>query len=165
MYGAFDEMDGNSRVWVYQSTEFLEFEKVERISARLMNFLDAWRAHGNPLNASFTIIHDRFIVVSLDEASYQATGCSIDKLVHQIQNLETELNISLLDRTQIAFRDHNKMIETMHMMDFRAALENGDLNSETVVFNNLVSTKAELESRWETQIKNSWHKDWLPANS
>lgn len=163
MYGAFDEMNKDARIWIYQSTEFLEFEKVERISARLMNFLDDWRAHGNALNASFTIIHDRFIVVSLDEASYQATGCSIDKLVQQIQGLEKELNISVLDRTQIAYRDHNDMIDTAHMMDFRAALENGDLNENTIVFNNLISTKGELGYKWETAIKNSWHKDWLPT--
>lgn len=162
MYAAFDEMNASSRIWIFQSTQFLEFEKVERISARLMNFIDDWKAHGHPLNASFTIIYDRFIVVSLDEASYQATGCSIDKLVQVIQGFEKELNISLLDRTQIAFRDHNNMIETMHMMDFRAALENGDLDASTTVFNNLVSTKSELENKWEVSISESWHKDWLP---
>ncbi|MCR9153819.1 MAG: ABC transporter ATPase [Bacteroidetes bacterium] len=163
MYGAFEDMKAEARVWIFQSTEFLEFEKVERISARLMNFLDDWKAHGHDLNASFTIIYNRFIVVSLDEASYQATGCSIDKLVQLVQGLEKELNISLLDRTQIAYRDHNDMIDTSHMMDFRAALENGDLSKDTIVFNNLVSTKSELESKWETSIKNSWHKDWLPV--
>ncbi len=163
MYAAFEDMNSNSRVWIFQSTEFLEFEKVERISARLMNFLDDWKAHGNDLNASFTIIYDRFIVVSLDEASYQATGCSIDKLVQKIQSLESELGISLLDRTQIAYRDHNKMIDTAHMMDFRAALENGDLNANTIVFNNLVATKGEMEANWETAIQNSWHRDWLPV--
>ena len=163
MYAPFDEMNDSARIWIFQSTQFLEFEKVERISARLMNFLDDWKAHGNPLNASFTIIYDRFIVVSLDEASYQATGCSIDKLTQQIAGFERELQISLLDRTQIAFRDHNDMIETMHMMDFRAALENGELNANTIVFNNLISTKQELESKWETTISQSWHRDWLPV--
>jgi hypothetical protein len=162
MYLAFDEMKPSTRIWIFQSTQFLEFEKVERVSARLMNFLDEWKAHGHPLQASFTIVYDRFIVVGLDEASYQATGCSIDKLVQQIQGFEKELNISLLDRTQIAFRDHNDMIETMHMMDFRAALENGDLDAQTTVFNNLVSTKEEFESKWEVSISESWHKDWLP---
>lgn len=162
MYAPFDEMNSSSRIWIFQSTQFLEFEKVERISARLMNFLDDWKAHGHPLNASFTIIYDRFIIVSLDEASYQATGCSIDKLTQQIVGFENELQVSLLDRTQIAYRDHNNMIETMHMMDFRAALENGDLDANTIVFNNLISTKEELAAKWETTISQSWHKDWLP---
>lgn len=162
MYLPFEELDSSSRIWVFQSTTYLEFEKVERISARLMNFLTDWQAHGQDLQASFTVIYERFIVVGLDEASYQATGCSIDKLTHLIQSLEQELEISLMDRTQIAFRDSNDLIEIVHMMDFRAALDNGDLGEETIVFNNLVTTKAELKRKWETEVSASWHKQWLP---
>tara|TARA_R110001592_G_scaffold209275_1_gene460478 strand:+ start:69506 stop:70000 length:495 start_codon:yes stop_codon:yes gene_type:complete len=162
MYFSFDTLNDDSRIWIFQSTNFLEFEKVERISARLMNFLNDWQAHGKDLMASFTIIHDRFIVVALDEASYQATGCSIDKLTHFIQALENELAISLLDRTQIAFRDENQMIEIIHMMDFRAALEAGEINQDTIVFNNLIENKGQLKRQWETVLANSWHKQWLP---
>lgn len=162
MYLAFETLNDDSRIWIFQSTHFLEFEKVERISARLMNFLNDWQAHGKDLAASFTIIHDRFIVVALDEASYQATGCSIDKLTHFIQGLEKELSISLLDRTQIAFRDENQLIEIIHMVDFRAALEAGEIDESTVVFNNLIETKGQLKRQWETDLANSWHKQWLP---
>ncbi|PTM03768.1 MAG: ABC transporter ATPase [Bacteroidetes bacterium] len=162
MYFSFDTLNDDSRIWIFQSTNFLEFEKVERISARLMNFLNDWQAHGKDLMASFTIIHDRFIVVALDEASYQATGCSIDKLTHFVQALENELAISLLDRTQIAFRDENQMIEIIHMMDFRAALEAGEIDKDTIVFNNLIENKGQLKRQWETVLVNSWHKQWLP---
>ena len=162
MYFSFESLSDDSRIWIFQSTHYLEFEKVERISARLMNFLSDWQAHGQDLNASFTIIHDRFIVVSLDEESYQATGCSIDKLTHFIQALEKELSISLLDHTQIAFRDENQLIEIVHMMDFRAALEAGEIDENTVVFNNLIEKKGQLKRQWETMLANSWHKQWLP---
>jgi hypothetical protein len=162
MYFSFETLNDDARIWIFQSTNYLEFEKVERISARLMNFLNDWQAHGKDLMASFTIIHDRFIVVALDEASYQATGCSIDKLTHFIQALENELAISLLDRTQIAFRDENQMIEIIHMMDFRAALEAGEIDEDTIVFNNLIENKGQLKRQWETVLANSWHKQWLP---
>jgi hypothetical protein len=162
MYFSFETLNDDARIWIFQSTNYLEFEKVERISARLMNFLNDWQAHGKDLMASFTIIHDRFIVVALDEASYQATGCSIDKLTHFILALENELAISLLDRTQIAFRDENQMIEIIHMMDFRAALEAGEIDEDTIVFNNLIENKGQLKRQWETVLANSWHKQWLP---
>ncbi len=163
MYLDFDELPDNARVWIFQATNFLEFEKLERMSARLLNFLEGWQAHGKDLKASFEILYDRFVVVELDEASYQATGCSIDKLTHLIQQLEKELNISLLDRTQIAFRDpDNRMIDTMHMMNFRAALESGDMDENTIVFNNLITTKGQLKNDWEVPVRNSWHKQWLP---
>jgi hypothetical protein len=162
MHISFESQNDDSRIWIFQSTHYLEFEKVERISARLMNFLNAWQAHGKDLAASFTIIHDRFVIVALDEASYQATGCSIDKLSHFMQSLETELSISLLDRTQIAFRDGNLLIEIIHMVDFRAALEAGEIDENTIVFNNLIENKGQLKRQWETTLSNSWHNQWLP---
>lgn len=163
MYYKFDQLDDLSRIWLFQSTEYLEFEKVERISARLMNFVEGWQAHGNDLKASFTILHNRFVVVALDEASYQATGCSIDKLTHVIQALEKELQISLLDPTQIAFRDENGLIQTIHMVDFRAALDSGDFDQDTVVFNNLIELKRQLDNEHETNVARSWHRQWLPV--
>lgn len=162
MYLSFSEMPDTARVWVFQSTDFLLFEKVERISARLMNFLESWQAHGKDLNGAFTIKYDRFIVVALDEASYRATGCSIDKLTHQVQALESELDISLLDRAQIAYRDDNGMISTLHMNEFREALESGEFEADTTVFNNMVQTKIEFEEQWEIPLRESWMKQWLP---
>lgn len=163
MYHPFQQMPENARIWIFQSTEYLQYEAVERISARLMNFLNEWKAHGKELEASFTIQHGHFILVALDEASYQATGCSIDKLVHQVQALEKELNQSFLDRTQIAYRDENGMVQTMHMVNFRAALESGEFDADTAVFNNLVETLGEWRKSWETTVKDSWHKQWLPV--
>lgn len=163
MYNDFDSLNADSRIWIYQATDFMPFEIVERASARLINFLNDWKAHGKELQASFKIMYNRFIVVALSEASYQATGCSIDKLVRQIQELEQELNISLMDRTQIAYRDRdNQMIDTMHMVNFRAALESGDLDKDTTVFNNLIETKGDLKNHWEVPLSKSWHKQWLP---
>lgn len=163
MYVDFDELPDNARVWIFQATNFLEFEKLERMSARLLNFLESWQAHGKDLKASLEIRYDRFVIIALDEASYEATGCSIDKLTHLIQALETELHISLMDRTQIAFRDsENGMIDTMHMMNFRAVLESGDIDQDTIVFNNLITTKGQLEKEWEVPVHKSWHKQWLP---
>jgi len=163
MYIEFDTLPDNSRIWIYQATDFMPYERVERVSARMINFLQDWQAHGKDLQASFKIEYDRFIIVALSEASYQATGCSVDKLVRQIQELEKELNISLMDRTQIAFRDSdNTMIDTMHMVNFRAALECGDLDENTTVFNNLIDTKKELKNHWEVPVSKSWHRQWLP---
>lgn len=164
MYVDFDELADNSRVWIFQATNYLEFEKVERISARLLNFIEEWHAHSKSLNASFKIVYDRFLIIGVDEESYQASGCSIDSLTRQIQALETELSISLFDRTQIAYRDpENNMIDTTHMMNFRAALESGDLDEQSIVFNNLITTKAELTNQWEVPVHLSWHKQWLPV--
>lgn len=163
MYLDFDALNTNARIWIFQSKAPMPFEEVERLSARLMHFLDSWQAHGNDLQASFTIKHNRFIVVALDEASYQATGCSIDKLTHLIQALEQELNLSLLDRMEIAYKDENGLVQSMPLASFRNELEQGELDANTTVFNNLIETKGQLDTHWEVTVKNSWHKQLLPV--
>ncbi len=161
MYIEFETLPDSARIWVFQSTQNLEYKEVERISAHLMNFLDSWQAHGKDLKASFTILYERFIVISLDEASYQATGCSIDKLMHLIQALEKETGISLLDRMQVAFKSEG-LIHTIPMNAFREELSKGEYDQTTVVFNNMIETKGQLKNEWEVQVKDSWHKQLLP---
>ena len=162
MYVDFDEMPDTARVWVFQSTTHIEMEELEMVSARLLGFLEGWQAHGKDLKASFQIFYERFIIVALDEASYQATGCSIDKLTHIILSMERDFKLSLLDRMQIAYREDG-LIHTMPLAAFRASLEEDELDSETLVFNNLIETKGELKDKWEVAIKDSWHKQLLPV--
>lgn len=162
MYIDFDDLADNSRVWIYQSTSHLDVEEVESVSASLLDFLQDWQAHGKDLTASFKIMYSRFIIVALDEASYQATGCSIDKLMQKIQQIEKNQNISLLDRMQIAWREDN-FILTGPLQAFRQSLENNELDENTIVFNNLIETKGQLEKEWEVPVRASWHKQWLPV--
>jgi hypothetical protein len=42
------------------------------------------------------------------------------------------------------------------MAQLNYALENEFINGETLYFNNLVQTKAELQSSWIIPAKNSW---------
>ena len=44
------------------------------------------------------------------------------------------------------------------MADFQKQLEEGVLNEETTVFNNLIETKGDFEKKWEVPVKESWHK-------
>jgi hypothetical protein len=45
----------------------------------------------------------------------------------------------------------------MAMADFQTALEKGELNEETTVFNNLIGTKGDFETKWEVPVNESWH--------
>jgi hypothetical protein len=47
------------------------------------------------------------------------------------------------------------------MADFQQLLSEGKLTKNTIVFNNLVSTKEEFENGWKTTVSNSWHAKLL----
>lgn len=159
MYINFENLADSARIWVFQSKTQLDESHEEAINTILKNFISNWQAHGNDLLASHIIHHHRFVIVALDEASYQATGCSIDKLTHLIVKMENELGLSLLDRMQIAYEENGEVF-TLSMPKFKA-LVGSQFNESTMVFNNLVETKAELFSSWNVELKDSWHKKML----
>lgn len=160
MFSPFNSLPAHSRVWVYQSErEFTSNEQLI-ISEKIKTFLENWTAHDKALKAGFEIRYNRFIILSIDEKQAAATGCSIDKSVHFIQKLEQELNISLMNRMMFAYKEGDK-VKVSNRSEFEEGIEKGLINSETIVFNNLVQSIADMETNWEVPLKNSWHKALL----
>ena len=146
----------HSRVWIYQANRALNPGEVEQIQQKLNSFTSEWLAHGNELLAHSEIRYNQFIILSVDEQQAGATGCSIDKSVKFMLELEKEFNINLFDRFQLAYRNGDK-IETINRENFQILIDTAKIDAETIVFNNLVSTRKSLETNWEIPIKDSWH--------
>ena len=47
--------------------------------------------------------------------------------------------------------------------EFEKLFSQGILHDNSIVFNNLIITKKELESNWEIPLKDSWHKNLVSA--
>lgn len=151
----------DARVWIFQSSKLLHGDIRLDISSTLISFLKDWAAHGRALFAAFEIRYDRFIVIGVDEAQAQATGCSIDKLMRTVQALDDKHNLDLLERMKVAYREGEE-IKEVDANTFAAMLADGRANSETVVFNNVIQSVGELKTEWETTVANSWHRNLLP---
>ncbi len=147
----------NSRVWVYQADRELTTAEVEQIKAQLDKFTTAWTAHNNQLKAKGDIRYNRFIILIVDESQAGASGCSIDKSVHFIKHLEQAFHINLLDRFNLAYRKGSEVFSAPRAQ-FEALLKQGNINTETIVFNNLVQNLKELQTKLEVPFKDSWHK-------
>jgi len=146
----------NSRVWVYQSDRKLTDAEVNEIKQHLDNFTTGWTAHNNQLKAVAEIKYNRFLILIVDENQAGASGCSIDKSVHFIKQLETAYNINLLDRFNLAYRKGNEVLSAPRH-DFEALIKEGNINTDTIVFNNMVQNLKELQTKWEVPFKESWH--------
>lgn len=157
---AYQDLADHSRVWIYQSSRALSDEEVNEILNYSQEFIENWATHGKELNAAFEVFYNRFIVLFADETEIKASGCSIDSSVHFIKKIQEAYGIDLFDRLNIAFRSTHK-IDMMRMNDFQMALSKGLLDENTIVFNNLVETKAEFENSWEVPLKESWHKQLI----
>lgn len=146
----------NSRIWIYQANRALSPEEVQKIQQKLNNFTSQWLAHGHQLAAHAEIRHNLFIILSVDENVAGATGCSIDKSVHLMKEIENEFGLQLFDRFRVAYRDGNEVMNCSKS-EFEDLLNKGELDSGTIVFNNMISTRKELDTSWELAMKDSWH--------
>jgi len=158
----YKELPGDTRLWIYQCDRKLSDSEIEAIKEQGDNFIDNWAAHGEKLEAAFEVLHSRFLIIFADEKQAEASGCSIDRSVHFIKNLEQEYSISLLNRTLIAYKvDDENEIVTLPQEEFIGLVAQGALSKDTIVFNNLVTTKQDLETKWEVPLKQSWHSELL----
>ena len=146
----------NSRVWVYQSDRKLTDSEVQQIQGQLSDFATGWTAHNNQVKAKAEVRYNRFLILIVDEGQAGASGCSIDKSVRFIKQLEADFKINLLDRFNLAYRDGSEVLSAPRN-DFEALLKEGRINTNTVVFNNMVQSLKELQNKWEVPFKDSWH--------
>ncbi len=146
----------NSRVWIYQSDRPFTIEEEQAIQKILNDFTTEWQAHGHALAALAEIYHHQFIVLSVDEQIAGATGCSIDKSVHLMKELESKFNINLFDRFRMAYKSGDDIINCSRE-EFEERIKEGIVNAQTLVFNNMISTRRELESSWNIPLVESWH--------
>jgi len=160
----FTQLPDSAKVWVYQSSREFSTIEIEELNDSLSAFLSDWTAHGQDLQVGFLLPYNRFIVLGVNQDIHAASGCSIDASVRFIKSLESFHDLSLLDNTLILFKQ-NESIQKMTLPEFKKTLSEGNFTGETIVFNNLVKTKGEFVSNWETTAQNSWHNRFLsPKN-
>ncbi len=156
----FDTLPSTSRVWVYQSNRAFLDKEIEKISLLLKDFILNWNNHGDGLKASFQIKYNQFIVLAIDEAHKQASGCSIDSSVQIIKKIEKEFAVNMFDRMQTAFKD-GENINLVSISDFQKYAKDNKIHANTIVFNNMVNTKFDYENNWEITANKSWHSRYL----
>ncbi len=160
MYTSPTSLSDNSRIWIYQADRELTADEQSFLNQELLNFITDWTAHNVALSGSFEILHDRFLVIMIDENKTSASGCSIDKCFNFLKNMEAKLNVNFMNRLLLAYKENDE-IKMLPKSKFEDLLKAGQLNENTVVFNNLIEKKSELKTNWQVPIKDSWHKVML----
>ncbi len=160
MYVQYKDLPNTARVWVYQSDRPFAQEEVELISAKAIMFIDQWTRHGDDLKGSFTIKYNQFLVIAIDENFNSASGCSIDASVRFVKSLQEELEIDLMDKMNVSFKD-GENINIVKLTDFQQYAKEQKITSNTIVFNNMIDTKEAFENNWEVPAQESWHKRFL----
>jgi hypothetical protein len=147
-----------SKLWIYTVKENLTDEMANEISNRLEAFCQSWTAHNKELRAFWNMYENRIILLGVDEHLNPASGCSIDKSVHLLQDLEKEMNINIFDRMLFSYTDGNN-IYTLSRDEFQQAIDEQKIDSETMVVNTLAKNLEEWTNIGIQKLQNSWMKN------
>jgi hypothetical protein len=153
----FDAMPANARVWIFAADRPLGNGERDRLLEQVDGFLEQWKAHGAPLTAARDWRYEQFLFISVDEEAAGVSGCSIDALLHDLQALESELDVRLIDHAPVLYRENGE-IRRVSRPDFAELANAGSVTQQTTVFNNTLTSMREIrEGKWEVPAAGSWH--------
>lgn len=163
MDNIFEQLPYTSRIWIYQCNRALLPKEEVKILEEANHFTRTWSAHGNELQAGAVIFYNQFLILSVNEEENGASGCSIDKSLKFIQDLESKYKINWLDRSKLAFYIDNE-VYLYPLSELKFKIDSGTITKDTLIFNNLVDKKGDLEHKWIIPAKDSWINKYFMAN-
>lgn len=156
----FESLAPSSTIWIYQSNREFSGNELEIIITKIEKFIAEWKRHGEGLKASYQIKYNQFIILAVDEDHNEVSGCAIDSSVNLMKQFERAFDLDLTNKLNVSFKD-NENLNIVSLSDFQKFAELGKINSETIVFNNMVKTKEEYTKNWEVTADKSWHQRYL----
>lgn len=157
----FQNFSLSSRIWIYQSNRELTSEEANEISQIAGQFTEQWTAHQQLLKTAFDLRYNLFLIFCVDEST-AASGCSIDKSLHLVQQLEKKFNIRLLNRQMGAYFSEGEAIP-FSLLKINDLYQSAIINDQTTVADNLVNTLGDFNARWQIPFHQSWMKQFIKA--
>jgi len=156
----YNTLPDTARVWVYQSDRKFKAEELVVIHEKASEFINSWTRHGDDLKGGYIVMYNQFLVLAIDESFANASGCSIDSSVRFVKSLESQLSLDLMNKLNVSFKD-GENIYIVSLADFQNYVKSNKITADTIVFNNMIQTKGEIERLWEVPAKDSWHQRFL----
>ena len=156
----FDQLPDTSKIWIYQSDRKFYPQEIDEIKQNIEIFLNGWKNKGEDLKASYQIKYNRFIIIAVDTTDISLTVESIDASVMFMIQLQETYTVELLDKLNVSFKQ-GEFVQYKELKAFQKLIKSKSISAKTIVFNNLINTKEELESDWEIPITESWHSRFL----
>ncbi len=116
--------------------------------------LDSFCSNLKDVDICYEIEYDRFLIFMISAE----TPLNLDdhnSLVDFILGLEKSLEISLLDKVNVCFKQ-GQYVQLKEIPAFKSLIKNKGVSKKTIVFDNMISTKFDYEDSWEIPAGESW---------
>ncbi|CAA0174062.1 ABC transporter ATPase [Tenacibaculum maritimum] len=159
MFVKYDELSEDAKIWVYPSNRKFYSQELGELDDKLKGFVSIWKHDDENFKVSYKLFYNRFIVFLVEEG-VSLLSSDVDKQVAFILELEQVFEVALLDKMNVCFKQ-GEFVQYKDLKDFKKLLKNKAITGKSIVFDNLIQTKYELENYWEVPIKDSWYKRFL----
>ncbi len=150
----FNQLENSAKVFLYPSNKKFYPELLEEIKNKINDFINKW-CENHEIEAGFEIKYQRFIIIAINQ-NKPITTLIIDELVSFIFKLQLAHEIELLDKLNVCFKQ-GEYVQYKDVKEFKKLIKSKSVNANTIVFDNLINTKEELESDWELPAEDTWY--------
>lgn len=154
--GNLEALAPEARVWIYQANEPFSSGAVPEIAQHVQRFAAQWASHSQQLRAGGAVMHDRFLVLAVDESQAGASGCSIDSSVQFVKQIGSHYQRDLFDRMRFSY-EKDGQVHTVSKDEFAQRYQQGEIDDNTIVFDPLVKTVGEMSTAFRKPLGQSWH--------
>ena len=167
----FSDLPDSARLWTYGAERALTADEVQALQDCMADFLAQWHSHQQAVAPTWQLLHDRFVVICVDESMVGLSGCSIDSMVRNLQEFSRAAGVDFAGGGNLVFYRHaDGGIRRVDRLAFRDLAKQGAVDENTIVFDTTVATAGAFRAgRWEVPMREAWHMDafggLLPSSS
>ena len=147
-------MNPESRMWFYGLQAPMSESQANELFNLMNEFVSEWKAHGSELAAAFRLISRQFLVIAVDENQQIATGCSIDKSVHLLQEFGNKHQLDFFNRLLVHL-DKGNSFRTYSISQLKEAIAKGEVHALSNILNSTATTLKE-NGTGRIALKDSW---------
>lgn len=151
----FDAIPDWSKIWIFPSSRKFYEQEISELKESIEAFLNNWANENQLFNCAYKLKYDRFIIISVDDTALNLSLQTHDALSLFIQELEKKFEVTLLDKINVCYKQ-GEFVQYKDIVEFKKMMKDKGVSSKTIVFDNMITTKEELESNWEINIMDSW---------
>jgi hypothetical protein len=160
MFVDYDTIAEDAKVWIYPSSRKFYPTEIEEIEEKIKTFVKNWKADDENFQVSYQFLYSRFIIFIADSSETTITNADIDVSVSFILQLQETYKVELLDKMNACFKQ-GEFVQYKELKDFKKLVKNKAVTGKTIIFDNLINNKEDLENYWEIAIEDSWYNRFL----
>ncbi len=151
----FNNIPDQAKIWIFPSSRKFYPQEIEGLQENISTFLNAWEDQNNSVICAYNLRYDRFIIITIDTTEISLSLKAHEDLTTFIQKLEKHYEIMLLDRMNVCYKQGDS-VQYKDLKAFKKLIKDKAVSKKTVVFNNMINLKEELDYDWEINIMDSW---------